>query len=258
MPPAAQLSWANQRELLSINEEDQRKDLVKKASKAKWTRKTLRTEIKKLKTAKQITVTPAPEAPKLSLVKQGTLGAYAVIEQEGRLKIDLGFSCYLDAAKAGVKRGKRVKPGDIVAMSSPHVSPTSSPQSSGGDLKPSLFSGDGRRATSGDLYTYNAQVTQVVDGDTFHCLIDLGFGITFQDRVRLRRLNAPEIITTDGQRAKKVLERLLFSSPVGHIVIKVSKTDDHDQYGRYLVDVWANNQNIEQALLASGIFEVRG
>ncbi|MBP9866011.1 MAG: thermonuclease family protein, partial [Candidatus Omnitrophica bacterium] len=232
-----QLSWDKQRDLLSINEADQRAGLTQKAAEAKWTRAILRGEIKKLKASKQITLRPQPEEPALVPAPKGVVGVYQIIEQEGCLKLDLGFSCYLDAARVGAKR---FKVGDIVTALSLRV----------------LRAGPSNLGTD-ELFTYNAIVTEVIDGDTFHCLIDLGFGLTLKERVRLRRLNAPEVITAEGGRAKKVLTRILKRAG-NAITIKVSKTDDHDQYGRYLVDVWIGDACIDQELLDSGAFEVRG
>ena len=47
-------------------------------------------------------------------------------------------------------------------------------------------------------------------------------------------------MTTEGQQAKKVLQKVL-NRAKGSIVIKVSKTDD--QYGRYLVDTWVRRSS---------------
>ena len=105
-----------------------------------------------------------------------------------------------------------------------------------------------------DLYTYHAEVTETVDGDTFHCVIDLGFGMKIRQRVRLRRLDADEIVSAEGKRAKNVLEKIL-ARDQGKIRIKVSKGDD--QYGRYLVDVWVKYKNIDQELLDSGLLTLR-
>ena len=106
-----------------------------------------------------------------------------------------------------------------------------------------------------DLYTYEAEVKKVWDGDTFHALIDLGFGLFHEERLRLRRLDAPELMLRDGQEAQKVLAKVLRRAS-GSVVIKVSKRDD--QYGRYLSDVWVQGQNIDQELLDSGFFSLRG
>ena len=42
-------------------------------------------------------------------------------------------------------------------------------------------------------YHYNALVTKVVDGDTIHCDLDLGFGVILKNQTfRFFGLNTPE------------------------------------------------------------------
>ncbi len=43
------------------------------------------------------------------------------------------------------------------------------------------------------MYNYNAKITNVVDGDTFDFEIDLGFGITYKNRLRLYGVDTPEV-----------------------------------------------------------------
>ncbi len=226
-PPAGKLSWAKERELLSISEAKERTDLAVKATKQKWTRDTLRKEIKKLKVSKQITVTPEPKPAKLPDIKPGQLGLFSIFELGGKTYRDLGFSTW-----------QEVK-----------------------GLKTTNYK-------ESELYTYEAQVTKIFDGDTFHVIIHLKDDLYLEQRVRLRRLDAPEIITAEGQQAKKVLQKVLNRAQDG-ILIKVSKEDD--QYGRYRVDVYISPSPasgrgqgegelicIDQQLLDSGVFEVRG
>ena len=42
------------------------------------------------------------------------------------------------------------------------------------------------------MYTYNATVVKIVDGDTIDAEIDLGFDIKIKKRIRLSGINAPE------------------------------------------------------------------
>ena len=52
------------------------------------------------------------------------------------------------------------------------------------------------------MYTYQAQVTRVVDGDTIDALVDLGFDIHKSIRIRLVGMNAPESRTRDLEEKK--------------------------------------------------------
>lgn len=144
----------------------------------------------------------------------GKTGIYWVTEFSGKKYYDLGFSVFVEA------KGKATK--------------TNPPES--------------------ELYYYNAQVLSVYDGDTFHALIDLGFGVALEQRLRLRRLNAAELPSADGEKAKRILKKILMHDG-GKIQIKTSKFDD--QYGRYMADVWTKGMNVDQQLLKSGTFTVR-
>ena len=43
------------------------------------------------------------------------------------------------------------------------------------------------------MYQYRFNFTKVIDGDTVDGIIDLGFGISLKERIRLHGIDAPEI-----------------------------------------------------------------
>ena len=47
------------------------------------------------------------------------------------------------------------------------------------------------------MYTYNAKLQKVVDGDTIDATIDLGFDVFVKKRIRFSGINAPESRTRD-------------------------------------------------------------
>ena len=47
------------------------------------------------------------------------------------------------------------------------------------------------------MYTYEAKLVRVVDGDTIDVTIDLGFDVSVKKRVRYEGINAPESRTRD-------------------------------------------------------------
>ena len=51
-------------------------------------------------------------------------------------------------------------------------------------------------------YTYVAHVERVIDGDTILVEIDCGFNIRVRQRLRLRGIDAPEMSTKAGERAR--------------------------------------------------------
>ncbi len=92
-------------------------------------------------------------------------------------------------------------------------------------------------------YHYNAFVTHVVDGDTIHCDIDLGFGVYLKNQVfRFYGLNAPETkgaTRQAGLDSKKFIENLL----VNKNIIVVSIKDKKEKYGRYLAKIYVQESN---------------
>lgn len=89
------------------------------------------------------------------------------------------------------------------------------------------------------MYEYRVKkVTGVVDGDTIDVDIDLGFSVSFSQRVRLAGIDTPESRTTDkaekvlGLEAKEYLKSKLKDAKV--VVIKTEKPDSSEKYGRIL------------------------
>ena len=89
------------------------------------------------------------------------------------------------------------------------------------------------------MYEYFVrEVKKVVDGDTIDVVIDLGFSILFESRVRLAGIDTPESRTADkaekalGLESKKYLETRIKAAK--NVVIKTEKLDSSEQYGRIL------------------------
>lgn len=104
------------------------------------------------------------------------------------------------------------------------------------------------------MYTYNAKVVRVVDGDTVVLDIDLGFTIHWKSSCRLYGINTPELNSRDKDEKLKALEAknfLIQELPVGSDVVINSKK--LDKYGRPLVEIMNNNININQELLVLGL-----
>ena len=102
------------------------------------------------------------------------------------------------------------------------------------------------------MYEYQAHILNVVDGDTFDAIIDLGFNVNTKQRFRMLGINAPETRTKDldekqaGLLAKEELKQLI----EGKSVLLLSK--GKDKYGRWLATVQYNGLNINEQLLATG------
>lgn len=83
-------------------------------------------------------------------------------------------------------------------------------------------------------YVRNAVVTKIVDGDTVDLLVDLGFSIAHEIRVRLAGINTPERGQGGWQEATDYLTQL---TPAGAaVVVKTYKSKD--KYGRFVADIY--------------------
>ena len=84
------------------------------------------------------------------------------------------------------------------------------------------------------LYTYAARVTNVIDGDTLDVRIDIGFGISVSDRLRLKGINAKEMTELKGRQAKHFLKTYLKECPV-----VILRTEKEGMFGRWIADLFA-------------------
>ena len=93
------------------------------------------------------------------------------------------------------------------------------------------------------MFTYDCEVTYVVDGDTCDVNIDLGFKISHKARVRLYGINAPESRTRDkaekyrGLQAKARFKELIRERDIRLI------SHDKGKYGRVLGEILIKNHN---------------
>lgn len=97
------------------------------------------------------------------------------------------------------------------------------------------------------MWEYRGKVAKVVDGDTVDVLVDLGFHVEIEVRVRLARIDAPEVATDDGKRVRDIVRGLL---PLGADVNL--KTSRGDRYGRWIGEIATRDGvNVSDALLAN-------
>jgi micrococcal nuclease len=98
------------------------------------------------------------------------------------------------------------------------------------------------------MYEYHVKkVLKIVDGDTIDVEIDLGFSVSFTQRVRLAGIDTPESRTTDlkekalGLEVKEYLKNLLDGAE--DIVIQTEKPDSSEKYGRILGWLFINDDD---------------
>ena len=109
------------------------------------------------------------------------------------------------------------------------------------------------------MYEYRVKkVHKVVDGDTIDVDIDLGFNVSYYQRVRLAGIDTPESRTTDkyekelGLEVKKKLDDLIKAAKT--VVIKTEKPDSSEKYGRILGWLYLDGAetSVNEALIAGG------
>jgi micrococcal nuclease len=106
------------------------------------------------------------------------------------------------------------------------------------------------------MYTYNAVVERVIDGDTIDALIDLGFNTWKKIRIRLYGIDAWESRTRDpeekvkGLAAKNRLIELLEANDNKFTIV----SHGTGKYGRCLGEIFIDldTQSINNILLKEG------
>jgi micrococcal nuclease len=107
------------------------------------------------------------------------------------------------------------------------------------------------------MYEYRIKsVIKVVDGDTIDVDIDLGFNISYTQRVRLAGIDTPESRTRDlyekklGMESKEWLKNAL--SHAKTIIIKTEKPDSTEKFGRILGWLYVDDVNLNKVMIDQG------
>lgn len=102
------------------------------------------------------------------------------------------------------------------------------------------------------MYTYNAKLIRVVDGDTIIAMVDLGFNTWKQTNIRFYGIDAYESRTRDleekekGLKAKQLVTDILEKSN-GEFVLK---SKGLDKYGRSLGIIFVPFEEAENVSIA--------
>ena len=109
------------------------------------------------------------------------------------------------------------------------------------------------------MYEYRIKkVLKVVDGDTIDVDIDLGFNISYTQRVRLAGIDTPESRTKDakekalGLEVKDKLKKAIDAAK--YVVVKTELPDSSEKYGRILGWVYLDGsaKSINEQLIEEG------
>ena len=102
------------------------------------------------------------------------------------------------------------------------------------------------------MYEYKATVTKVYDGDTITVDFDLGFGILIRkQKIRLLGINTPEV--RGPEKPQGIISRnALRQRILGKVVTVKTSKDKKGKYGRWLGEVFMEEENINQWLITEG------
>lgn len=223
------LPWTHYRTLLTVKDPELRAYYEKQAGTHEWSSRDLdrylkldKVERERVSLARSQNDESSDETPVFQ-INRGPLYTYSLTNApmgqfiQSPLMVDCGFQIFKEMA---FKKIGPLKSGDIVSC------------------KKTADGFQVRRAETpaSQLYVYKALVERVVDGDTLLCMVDAGFSNWTRQRLRLRNINAPEINTPRGQKAKAFVQESL--THCEFVIVKTYKTDKYD---RYIADVFYLN-----------------
>ena len=207
--PGVKLTTKHLRILLRVTDGKQKHVLASQAQKYGWGTRRLEKQVQK----KTFRLEP----------RKGKLHHYRIVERNGKNFLDLGFRDWRALPPETKTLGLR--PGDRVE----------------GDSFKNLRKKSGAGEPDLGLYTYRAEVMSLPDADTHWLFIDKGFGSFREDKIRLRGIDAAEMTTRAGRRAKQFVGRILgFSEKAGAqpVEVLITTTKVPDKWDRYLVDLY--------------------
>ena len=102
-------------------------------------------------------------------------------------------------------------------------------------------------------YSYRVKsIVKIIDGDTFDCIMDLGFDVLLEARVRMMGIDTPESRTRDleekkfGLLAKEYLTEKLAKAD---IIVTTEVDNEKGKFGRILGWVWADGINVNKQMI---------
>lgn len=214
LPAGDFLSWSHYKRLLNLEDAEERVRLAEEAELKRWGVRELgekTAEHNRLKAGAENIPAVGSERPYI----------YQLIVFRNQPALDLGFANYF--SPEGIEAFQK---GDWIIWENgkPRVS----------DLK--------------GAPVYYAEINEVNDGDTVHAVIDLGFNLRTEQRLRLEGIDAPELGVPGGTEAREFLKDRVLKSG-GRVLLKIGK---QDKFNRYLAYVWVDGKSVNQELIDSG------
>ena len=100
------------------------------------------------------------------------------------------------------------------------------------------------------------KVTKIVDGDTIDVLLDMGFDIKYQSRVRLFGIDTPESRTRNREeKVRGLLSKAYLKDAIKKakkLTIKTHKGSETGKFGRILGEIFADGINLNLKMCTEG------
>jgi endonuclease YncB( thermonuclease family) len=222
------LNWSHYRNLLVVKSDERRKYLEDLTAEKKLGVHSLQKKISATNARRKKKSKPKNQKLKFN---RGVLFTYKLVKLAGSKKtfVDCGFNIFTEiktSLKGGDEVVSSVKSGEKIALRK-------------------------SKLNSEQLHTYKAYLDRVVDGDTIHVTLDLGFKIRHKEILRLAKINAPEAETFEGKKSSDALKKILADVPF--LIVKTNKTDI---YGRYVADVFlaGKNETDSEKVASEGVY----
>jgi len=105
------------------------------------------------------------------------------------------------------------------------------------------------------MYEYEIkQVIKVIDGDTVDVMFDVGFSMFRKERVRLNRIDAPQMAAKDPREKQLALDAKEFVAKwLGAQKTLRGRTTKDDKYGRILTDIYGDgDESLNEQMVRLG------
>lgn len=224
----SQLDWTDYVELLPIKDEHLRRKIERRVMTENLSSHQLRRLVRKTREdageeIRELSPVPLSGPQELLTPKRGVPYTYRLLTRpqlgagkDDALLLDLGFGIF---KRLSARIQNRFTENQIIE--------------SLWDDAQETYTFKASERTAKDLFTYQAVVERVIDGDTLKVRVDLGFDLEHRETLRLRGIDAPEMTTKAGEAAKSFVQSVLKEADT--IVIYTSRSDKYD---RYLADVF--------------------
>lgn len=110
------------------------------------------------------------------------------------------------------------------------------------------------------MYVYSAKIVSIYDGDTLTAEIDLGFTVKLTEKIRLSRINTPELRGEEREMGLISRDRLRDLILDKEVIIHTIK-DKKGKYGRYLGEIFFGMEgaeiNVNDWLVTEGLAEYK-